>query len=41
MNLKDALFHAEAKIGDALDADASYVLGFTTNFGKNLIVGNK
>jgi len=39
-NLKDTLFHAEATLGDALDADASYVLEFT-NFGKNLIVGNK
>ncbi len=38
--LQDRIFHAETALGDALNADDTYVLEYT-DFGKNFIVGNK
>ncbi|GFH49996.1 hypothetical protein CTEN210_06472 [Chaetoceros tenuissimus] len=38
--VKDRIFHAEAALGDAINADDTFVLEFE-EFGKNFIVANK
>lgn len=38
--LRDTIFYAETSLGDAVNADDTYILEFD-KFGKNFIVGNK